>query len=170
MGFNKKNTDIATSGKISAPAANQNTNPNAGAAQKRPAGAASDPPPVKTTPGQVRVSSCVTSSITPASSGPLRPHPAVLGHPHRSSHLPHLLDHALPEQVDHQSKVLTFDTAYYQHYIIYKKFTKIIDLNQVFKYRVYKLVITYLLVNNVKSRDPIGSNKIYKDSCEVNVL
>ena len=52
-----------------------------------------------------------------------------------------------------QSKVLTFDTAYYQHYIIYKKFTKIIDLMksttkssiQVFKYRVYKLVITYLL-------------------------
>ena len=53
------NTDDVTTGKISAPAANQNTNPNAGAAQKRPAGAASDPPPVKTTPGQVRVS-CVT--------------------------------------------------------------------------------------------------------------
>ena len=49
-------TDDVTTGKISAPAANQNTNPNAGAAQKRPAGAASDPPPVKTTPGQVRVS------------------------------------------------------------------------------------------------------------------
>ena len=30
---------------------------------------------------------------------------------------------------------------------------------QVFKYRVYKLVITHplLTVNNVKSRDPIGS-------------
>ena len=173
--FNK-NPDIATSGKISAPAANQNTNPNAGAAQKRPAGAASDPPPVKTTPGQVRVSSCVTSSITPASSGPLRPHPAVLGHPHRSSHLPHLLDHALPEQVDHQSKVLTFDTAStlinYQQYINYQKFTKIIDLMksttkssiQVFKYRVYKLVITYLLVNNVKSKkDPIGSKNIMRN-------
>ena len=116
------NTDDVTTGKISAPAANQNTNPNAGAAQKRPAGAASDPPPVKTTPGQVRVScvtvqystvqystvqystvrvSCVTSSITPTSAGPLRPHPEVLSDPHRSSHLPHLLDHALPEQVDH---------------------------------------------------------------------
>ena len=32
-----------------------------------------------------------------------------------------------------------------------------------FKYRVYKLVITHYthIVNNVKSRDPIGSKNVY---------
>ena len=38
---------------------------------------------------------------------------------------------------------------------------------QVFKYRVYKLVTHTLLMNNVQSRDPIGSKKCvrYKEGC-----
>jgi len=53
---------IGSDGKIPAPAANQNTNPNAGAGVKRPAGPTGGEPPMKTTPASYQPSRSVLTA------------------------------------------------------------------------------------------------------------